>query len=407
MATHEEQQRVVGALDDLGAALRREPSVRDDVMRHVTRHAATDGGAPSATRRGGRRVLGRLAAVAACAAVAMLAWGPWGRGIGPTEAFAAAIAQVEQAHTFACRQIVTQLGADGEPLVRETLFTFKEPHLERIDSVGGGPPQVTVTDYGKRVRLVVHPAEERASLQDLSTTYTTDEHTGRLKPTELGTHARDDLLHIAADAVEDLGQHQLDGRDVRVLRSDDGIEPVTTVYLDLADGKPVQVEQAWPSRGQTITYADIGIDGELDDDLFSLEPPAGYAMHGGRHDAIPPVDDASGKMMANIMRVTLECFTYANDHGGRWPTRLDDLRAAGMDAKALRTLLSAADSKDGKPVILYRQPQAEATEPVIVVYEAPEVRRSEGVICGFSDGHVELVTPARFEELMKQHGGGN
>ena len=407
MATHEEPHRIAGALDDLGAALRREPSVRGEVMQRVTRHAATHGGAPPALKRW--RGLGKFAAaVAACAAIAVLAWGPWGRGIGATEVFAAAIGQVQQARTFTCRQIVTQAGAGGEPLVRETLFAFKEPHLERIESVGGGgPPQVTVTDYGKRVRLVLHPADGRASLQDMSTTYTTDDQTGRLKPTELGTHARDDLLSISAAAVEDLGQHEVDGRGVRVLRTDHDAEPVTTVYVDTADGSPVRVEQAWPSRGQTIAYADIRIDGELDDALFGLEPPAGYVMDGGRRDAVQPVDDVNGKMMAKVMRVTLECFMYANDHGGKWPTRLDDLRAAGMDAKALRTLLAADGSKDGKPVILYRRPTANAAEPQIVVYEAPEVRRPTGVVCGFTDGHAEVVPLARFEQLMKQPADGD
>src|SRR5918993_3650621 len=42
MAIHEERE-VTGALDGLGAALRRQPSVRDDVLRRITQHAATNG----------------------------------------------------------------------------------------------------------------------------------------------------------------------------------------------------------------------------------------------------------------------------------------------------------------------------------------------------------------------------
>jgi len=58
---------------------------------------------------GGRRLLAKCVAVAACAVVALLIWNPWGRGIGATEAFAAAIAKVESAGTFACRQVNTRI----------------------------------------------------------------------------------------------------------------------------------------------------------------------------------------------------------------------------------------------------------------------------------------------------------
>jgi hypothetical protein len=58
-------------------------------------------------------LIGKLAALAACGVIALLIWNPWGRGIGASEAFAAAIANVERSHTFACRQIVTQVDKDG------------------------------------------------------------------------------------------------------------------------------------------------------------------------------------------------------------------------------------------------------------------------------------------------------
>ena len=104
-----ESNEVTRALDDLGGALRGQPSVRGEVMRRVTEQAATGGsmtGSPASWR--GRRLLGKLVALAACAVVALLIWSPWGNGIGASEAFAAAIAKVESAGTFACRQVVTE-----------------------------------------------------------------------------------------------------------------------------------------------------------------------------------------------------------------------------------------------------------------------------------------------------------
>ncbi|MDQ3440909.1 MAG: hypothetical protein M3478_11230 [Planctomycetota bacterium] len=49
-------------------------------------------------------------------------------------------------------------------------------------------------DYAKQARLVVRLDDKVAVLQDLRNLYTTDEKTGQVKSTELGTHARDDVL---------------------------------------------------------------------------------------------------------------------------------------------------------------------------------------------------------------------
>jgi hypothetical protein len=192
---------------------------------------------------------------------------------------------------------------------------------------------------------------------------------------------------------------------VWVLQSADGAEPVTTVYVNPDDGKPVQVEIASPSRGWTFAYTDIRIDVELDDELFSLEPPPGYAIQDGQTEPVKPVDEMNGKMMAKMMRLMRECMDYTIAHDGKWPATLDDLRTTGLlDAQALRTLLAAPDSTDGKPVIVYRQPK-DAEIDVVVLYESAEIRRPAGVVCGFNDCHAELVTHERFEELMKQHAG--
>src|SRR6185295_19085492 len=131
-------------------------------------------------------------------------------------------------------------------------------------------------------------------------------------------------------------------------------------YVNPADGKPVQVELHWPSSGAAFVYADIRMDMDLDEKLFNLEPPAGYAL---QHEGpTKPVDDMNGKMMGKTMSILRACFEYMNDHNYKWPTRLDDLRAAGMDAKKFQTLLAAPRSKDGKSVFLYRQPKAGETD---------------------------------------------
>lgn len=395
------EQQVTGALDDLGAALRRQPSVRNDVMRRVVERSATGGAPGSPWRLMSRRSLGRLAAIAACAIVALLVWNPWGGGgIGASEAFAAAIAQVESAGTFACRQIVTSIDEDGQEQVREMAFMFREPHLERIEYGEGmaSPGEYSVTDYAKRQRLTVRPEDEEAGLQDLSDTYTIDESTGKLKPTEIGTGPRDDVLRVSAQVVRDLGMSKLNGRPVWVLQSEGDAEPIKTVYLDPQTGKPVQIEIARPSIGQTFTYADIQIDTELDESLFSLEPPPGYAFR-----AYNPTNEHYGKITPKLMYIMRKCFLYANKHDGKWPNRLEDLTANGMDANAIRTMLAPADRPHGAPVVVYvRPPDGEQRSETIVVYEAPASRRDGLIAVGFLDGHAEVIKEKVFEEAMKK-----
>jgi outer membrane lipoprotein-sorting protein len=327
-------------------------------------------------------------------------WSPWGGGgIGAQQAFAAAIAQVEAAGTFACRQIVTEM-KDGQPVVREMSFVFKEPDLERIEYGEGMPMpgEYTVTDYAKRKRLTVRPDDKEAGLQDLSDSYTVDVKTGGLKPTEIGTHARDDVLRISAQAVQDLGMSKVGDRPVWVLQSKGEAEPVKTVYVDPQTGKPVQVALAWPSTGQTFVYANIQIDVPLDDSLFSLEPPAGYAFR-----EYNPTNEHYGKVMPKLMHVMRECYTYAHKHDGKWPNRLEDLTANGMDANALCTMLAPHDQPNGKPIVVYRRPaDGEQNSETVVVYEAPESRRGGHVAVGFLDCHAEVLTEKQFEEALKK-----
>lgn len=391
------ENQIAGALEDTGAALRQTPSARDAVMRRVRQETIQR---PSSGSR--RRLIGRLIALAACAAIALLVWSPWGNGVGASEAFAAAIANVQQARTFACRQISTRI-VDGEEQSTEMSYAFQEPNLERIEYGQGmpSPGEFMVTDYGKQLRLVARPEEQSASLEDIRTMYAVDEQTGQLKPSELGTQVRDDVLRLSAQAVRDLGKTTLEGREVWVLQSDDAAEPVKTVYVNPVDGKPVQIEIAWPSEKRSFTYADIELDLPLDPGLFSLEAPQGYAMHGGSSEPVAPVDEINGKMMSKAKELAMQCFLYASQHDDRWPESFDDLRAAGLDARKLQTLLAAPDSKDGKPVLLYRKPVGAGSEPQVVIYEAPEFRRKSGVVCAFNDGHAELVPHAQFAKLVK------
>jgi outer membrane lipoprotein-sorting protein len=387
-------------LNEIGQTLQQQRSVRDAVMRRVTEASLN----PPAAARGSpsrRRMIVRVAAIAACAVIATLLWSTRGGGIGAQEAFAAAIEKVDKARTFSARTIHRWM-EDGQPKVSETLVMFREPNQHRMENIKGLPAQVVITDYEVRKQLVLLPENKTGQLQDISTQYSVDDKTGRVKLSELWTGERDEVLKFSAQAVKDVGREKLDGKDVRVLRSADGGEPVKTVWVNPDSGAPMQIGLSWPSRKSTYTFASIRIDEDLDDSLFSLEPPKGYAMEA------PPVDprtrearEHDGKMLVKARDVVMACYKYA-DKKGDFPEQLADLKGVVMEEAALTALLAAPDEPEGPPVLVYRKPRKgkDAGEE-IVVYEAPEHRRAGHVVAAMWDGHAQLCTEEYFNKLMK------
>jgi outer membrane lipoprotein-sorting protein len=112
----------------------------------------------------------------------------------------------------------------------------------------------------------------------MSSDYDIDDKTGELKLTQLSTRLRDRLLKWSAGAVEDLGRAELDGQSVWVLQSRKD-KRITTVWINPETSYPVQIEHKWMDQSRsTVMYTSIQIDTELDDSLFSLEPPEGYTL---------------------------------------------------------------------------------------------------------------------------------
>ena len=393
---HTEQQ-ISERLSEIGEALRDQPSVRDAVMRRVT---TADVARPAPGLRPFGRV-GKFLALAACAVIALALWNTFGsrdRMLGADAAFAAAIENVAKAKTFAARQIVTDVDENGRRETHETAVMFKEPNLERIEWLKGLPGQVVVTDYAKRQRLLLLPDEKIAVMQDISTLYVVDEASGKLHPSQLQTGIREQVLKITGEAVKDLGAGKVDGKDVRVLQSEGGGEPVKKVYVDPKTNSPVQIELLWPSKKLSFVYAAIQIDADLDPSLFSLEVPAGYKLKEEKGSVIAA---DNGKMLAKMKYLVMECYKYSSKHDNQFPDKLDDLKKT-MKEQALRTMLAAPEQPDGPPVIEYRKPRAgrdSGTE--IVVYETEKFRRPGQVVVGMWDGHSEILSQEKFEELMK------
>jgi outer membrane lipoprotein-sorting protein len=393
-------------LNEIGQTLQEQPSVHGAVMRRVTEASLSP--APAAAPSW-RRTMGRVAAMAACAAIVLALWSTRGGGpLGAAEAFAAAIANVDKAKTFSAQATSRSFDKDGKERVSVTITMYKEPSRLRMeDNPGTAEHRITIRDYAAQRELYLQTKEKTAALSDTSDHYSVDRKTGKTQLTKLEMYSRDDVAKLTARAVTEVGVEKIDGREVRVLRSADPGKPVITVWADRKTGKPVKIEVASTEDKSTFTYSSIVIDEPMDDALFSLNPPAGYAVteYPDKTKPDPLGKDGRahyGKMMTKIKTIMNECYNYMNEHEGAFPDKLTDLTKTGMSEAAVKALLASPDEPEGPPVVEYRKPKS-VNEPseTIVVYEAEKFRRKGYVAAGMMDGHAELLTTEEFEKRMK------
>ena len=322
--------------------------------------------------------------------------------------FAAAMDSMRQARTFSCIVIFEvgykDGGKRGKYLLKQKLM-FKEPDRERNELLTSAPPwpqdvgKVTIWHYGKRQRLQFKPFDKTAEFHDMSSDYVIDEKTGELKLTQLDTGLRDQLLEWSAGAVEDIGRFELEGQSVRMLRSRKD-KRITTVWVNPETSYPVQIEHKWTDQSRSpVMYTSIQIDTELDDDLFSLEPPEGYTLSMDKLDW----PDEKKKMMTKVMRLGLWCVIYANDNDDQFPGELADLVKAGIITdEVLKTVLAAPDEPDGPPVIRYRKPDKDAERSSeVILFEIFDQWPQDRVVACFADGHSELIPVQTLVQLLK------
>jgi len=323
--------------------------------------------------------------------------------------FAAAMDRMKHARTFSCTAIFEVAyegsGKRGKYLLKQRLM-FKEPDRERHEKLTSAPPwpqyigEVTIWHYGKRQQLQFRPFDKTAEFHDMSSDYFIDEKTGELKLTQLNTRLRDRLLEWSAGAVEDLGRVELEGQSVRMLQSRKD-KRITTVWVNPETSYPVQIEHKWTDQSRSpVMYTSIQIDAELDDALFSLEPPEGYTLSVDKS-AWP---DDKKKIMTKVKYLGLWCLNYANDNDDQFPGELAELVKAGIITdEVLKRVLAAPDEPDGLPVIRYRPPRANAdTSTEVILFEIFDQWPEGGVVACFADGHCEIIPEQnRFEELIR------
>jgi outer membrane lipoprotein-sorting protein len=197
---------------------------------------------------------------------------------------------------------------------------FKEPGRMRSESVPAGGP-VVIFDSATARRLFLDPATKSAVI--LEGRLPGEPQPGGL---DLAASEATGLRQLAEKKGEAVGEKligKVRAKGFRVIQAP-GYE--TIVWADLQTRLPVQVDVSSPYGDQTLraTLSNIQLDLELDDSLFSLEPPQGYALT--KQSLTAPGDKDDGSPESAIM-VLLRA--YAQKNGGSFPKRIDDWRGYG------------------------------------------------------------------------------
>jgi len=192
-------------------------------------------------------------------------------GGGAGAAFAQVVEQLHNAETL-LYSLITITGQDEMPTVRTDL-AFKEPGHLRTSTADGYVTIVEATDAGVKGISIVPPMKKYVVFEFSFAETPADSDSGPYVSVE-------NLRTLPAQADEALGRKEIDGRMLEGFRVTED-DTTTTVWLDAKTGELARAEMTFASApGMNMIMTDFQFDVPLDDSLFTLEPPEGFApMH--------------------------------------------------------------------------------------------------------------------------------
>jgi outer membrane lipoprotein-sorting protein len=316
-------------------------------------------------------------------------------------AFAEVAQRLRNAHTLAYRISTESPDLKTSMTMR---VRFKEPGLFRAETEGG---IITIVDGSQGKQLLLDPAARTALLLE-----------GKAPeaprgPAGVGFVER--LRQLTEGDAKPVGEKPIgDIRARGYLVKKLGTE--MTVWVDPGTRLPVRVESSDRIQGKEIrvTLSDFQIDPDLDDALFRIAPPPGYALRKAESNALG-MDE---KTFLNPEQATAAYLRlFAEKTGGTFPRRLDDLsefdkvfpkkqeRGELPDAETLRVVQSltrfmmATRSLKGR--FGYRSEGVRLGDAAkILFWYRPEGAADYRVIYG--DLHVSDVSEDRLPEKPKR-----
>ena len=232
--------------------------------------------------------------------------------VGAPVTFAEVAGKLQKAHTLV---YTTTSQIPGQPGPQSVRMLFKEPGHMRCESLPAGV-SVVISDLRDGKYLTLSPAQKTAILLE-----------GRLpgapKPggPDIAATEVAGFRKLADKTGEPVGEKLIGNvraKGFRVVMVP-GFE--ITVWADPDKRIPVQMDVSSPYGDQTLrsTISDIQLDSELDDSLFSMEPPEGYTLR--KLSLTSPQDkNDDGSPEAGIVTLLR---MYAEKSGGEFPKRFD------------------------------------------------------------------------------------
>ncbi len=204
------------------------------------------------------------------------------RGGGAAFAFADFAAPILEAKTVKCKMTIEMKGPPARTMTSEVMVLdgFRMRQVMELPDMPELPDKtkvVTIEDSRQGKSLLLVPASKTATVR----TATKNRKDKTPESGSLFTVLRlFQLVEEKPDAVEheSLGEKEIDGRKVVGFHIS---SPVGDLILwgDPETGLPVRVETTSGIEGSVkATFTDFAFNVDLDESLFSLEPPAGYTV---------------------------------------------------------------------------------------------------------------------------------
>ena len=262
----------------------------------------------------------------------------WFHGGGATYAFADFIAPILEAKT-AKFKITTEMEVKGQALKTTAEVMMLDATRSRQETeMSDKSKMVMIFDWGRGKSLTLVPTSKTAT----ALTFTNmpkhkipedKDPLGYLRSMLLDARDKPDIKR------EPLGEKEIDGHRVVGYRiSSRGM--VVSLWGDPKTGVPVRAEMTMALFGNAkMTMSDFVFNVEMDESLFSTEPPPGYTVQRMKLDASPS-DETD----------LIETFRgYSKLSGGAFPDSLDMQVIIQMVVKKFTPQIVAKIAKGGKP----------------------------------------------------------
>lgn len=277
-------------------------------------------------------------------------------------------------------RMTTEIPGLSEPVV--VRHSWEGRRLRAEAGAAGGPVQITDLETG--ASLVLDPAARSAARLEATT-----------PPYGFVPSPADRLRDLAVAAGEPVGTRTIDGVRASGFRVAAGDQELTA-WVDPGSHLPLLVEGTSRARSRSLpadarfTIDEVVLDAPLDDDLFRLDPPEGYALvepTAAPEPATAPEPTGPEAPIVTLLRL------YAEDSGGSFPTAVDDWAAYDEAARGVkfsgpaepRAAPTGPGHHRGRPL-----PPAAQGPDRLTLRGRPPRRRRRGPLLAPPRGHREL-----------------